>query len=78
MAQDLLKKSQNSLTSIFEDYNPETIINSLQDSLQSPVVAQETQDLVQNLIEKVEVLEVETEKQQVKDIKVKMLVQAVV
>jgi len=52
MAQDLLKKSQNSLTSIFEDYNPETIINSLQDSLQSPVVAQEAQDLVQNLIEK--------------------------
>ncbi|WP_027727924.1 hypothetical protein [Treponema sp. C6A8] len=49
---DLMAKTQNTLNSMFADYNPENIMSNMQENLKSPVVAQNAQKTAEELVEK--------------------------
>ena len=49
---DLMKKTQNTLNSMFSDYNPENIYKNLEASLKSPQLALKAQELTQGFVEK--------------------------
>lgn len=47
-----MAKTQNTLSSMFADYNPENILNNMESNLKSPAVAQDAQKTASELVDK--------------------------
>ena len=48
---DLIAKTQNTLNAMFADYNPQNIIENMQEILKSPLVAQQAKEITESLID---------------------------
>ncbi len=49
---DLMAKTQNTLSSMFADYNPENIMSNMESNLKSPAVADDVQKTASELVDK--------------------------
>ena len=49
---DLMNKTQNTLNSMFADYNPQNIYENMQAKLKSPAMAQKAQEITEGFIAK--------------------------